>query len=171
MRQLSDIHQSIQEIERERDQMMAAIESQLERVYNANMRSDDSDIDSRPSSPGSCYSSVSGVGRPRADTVGTQFSQASATTTRPLAKRSVIDDATTSHSRKRLSVQTTTTTMDDRMIIKSKEMSDRMATIQQKVSRPLAIRWGPLADSMLQSARVGIASSLRSPSGVLVPRV
>ncbi len=142
MRQLSDMHQSIQEIERERDEMMAAIESQIEGVFSASIQDDLSDIESQPSSPRSEYTTTSQGGRGRSGTVGTVGtinSRATATTTATAtpratpAKKSVIDAAANRRSINRFSAQTRGTNQDDKMTIKSKEMADRMSLIQQKV--------------------------------------
>lgn len=79
--------------------------------------------------------SVLGGGRLRSATMETQQSSATIGAAQPKVKKTVIDAAADRRSSKRFSVQTNGTTIDDAINFKSKEMADRMSTIQQKVGR------------------------------------
>ena len=148
MKQLSDMHISIQELERERDEVMNAIEMQIENVM-VNILDDPSELGSvldgeRPNhvsgataEPGqspSAWKHPMGS-RPRRGTGDTAR-------TAEIAKAAV----SSSKTARRLSVNTKTSsirdptkTLDHRLMIKSEKMAEKMASIQRKVSLFLAV--------------------------------
>jgi phage protein D len=153
MKQLSDMHMSIQELEKERDEVMNAIETQIENVM-VNILDDRSDmglateglrtptgVANEPSHSPSAWKRTSET-RPRRGTVVTFTSQ----DTEPLRSPSVNGG---SHSmsdtkQRRSSVVTATSStrdplrqLDHRLTIKSEKMAEKMASIQRKVSMVL----------------------------------
>jgi hypothetical protein len=151
MKQLSDMHISIQELEKERDEVMNAIELQIENVM-VNILDDRSDMASvtdgprTPTAiacePGHSPSAWKGTGDHRAkrSTVVTFSSndgqpvrvpsilQADGASARDVKKRRY--SVTTANSSTRDPLRQ----LDQRLTIKSEKMAEKMASIQRKVS-------------------------------------
>lgn len=151
MKQLSDMHISIQELEKERDEVMNAIELQIENVM-VNILDDRSDMASvtdglrTPTAiayePGHSPSAWKGTGDHRAkrSTVVTFSSNDG----QPVRVPSILqgDGASARDVKKRRSSVTTANSstrdplrqLDQRLTIKSEKMAEKMASIQRKVS-------------------------------------
>jgi hypothetical protein len=152
MKQLSDMHISIQELEKERDEVMNAIEVQLENVM-INMLEDKSDIGSAVGvlqtplghindinqSP-SAWKRPSGT-RPRRGTVVTFTSSIDDHTLRIPPEDSATAAVQTEVGSQRKSANTIASShrdplrrLDQQLTIKSEKMAEKMASIQRKVS-------------------------------------
>lgn len=150
MKQLSDMHISIQELEKERDEVMNAIELQIENVM-VNILDDRSEVGSATDGLRTPTGVTSDVGhspsawkrssgdRPRRGTVVTFSSQDGCTVRSPSV---VQGDGQSMNDAKnhRSSILTTNSTsrdplrrLDQQLTIKSEKMAEKMASIQRKV--------------------------------------
>ena len=150
MKQLSDMHMSIQELEKERDEVMNAIELQIENVM-VNILDDRSDMASvtdglrTPTAlthdTAHSPSAWKGAGdnRPKRSTV--TFSSADSQSVRAPSILQGEISASRDVKKRRSSIATANSStkdplrqLDQRLTIKSEKMAEKMASIQRKVS-------------------------------------